>query len=177
MENGGSGPSRRTVIGWAPALAGIQLKAQNVTKSEAGPPKPFQVSVPEATVKRILRRLRETRLPERLEGNDWRYGADWDYMKELREYWISSFDWRRAQSNLNRYPQFQARVEDFTIHFYHVKGRGQKPLPLVLTHGWPGSVFEFLEAIGPLSDPARHGGSAEDAFDVVVPADHGSSVE
>jgi microsomal epoxide hydrolase len=91
-------------------------------------------------------------------------------MKALAAYWTSAFDWRRAEANLNRYPQFLARVEDFDIHFYHVKGRGPSPLPLVLTHGWPGSVFEFLEAIGPLSDPARFGGSPEDAFDVVVPS-------
>jgi epoxide hydrolase len=130
----------------------------------------FQVAIPDATIKQIVRRVRETRFPERLDGNDWRYGADWDYMKALADYWASAFDWRKAQANLNRYPQFKARVDDFTIHFYHVKGRGPKPLPLLLTHGWPGSVFEFLEAIGPLSDPARYGGSSDDAFDVVVPS-------
>ncbi|HJT88138.1 MAG TPA: epoxide hydrolase, partial [Bryobacteraceae bacterium] len=118
----------------------------------------------------ILRRVRETRLPDRLEGNDWRYGADWDYMRALAEYWTTRFDWRKAEAGLNRYPQYLARVEDFDIHFYHLKGQGPRSVPLVLTHGWPGSVFEFLEAIGPLSDPARFGGSPEDAFDVVVPS-------
>ena len=76
----------------------------------------------------------------------------------------------KRRADLNRYPQFLARVEDFDIHFYHVKGRGPRPVPLILTHGWPGSVFEFLEAIGPLTDPASFGGSPEDAFDVVIPS-------
>jgi pimeloyl-ACP methyl ester carboxylesterase len=128
------------------------------------------VDVPQATIDRILNRVREARFPDRLEAPDWRYGANWDYMKALAEYWTTQFDWRKAEANLNRYPQFLARVGDFDVHFYHVKGRGPKPMPLVLTHGWPGSVFEFLEAIGPLTDPASFGGSPEDAFDVVVPS-------
>jgi pimeloyl-ACP methyl ester carboxylesterase len=91
-------------------------------------------------------------------------------MRDLARYWTTQYDWRKTEANLNRYPQFLARVGDYDIHFYHVKGRGPKPLPLVLTHGWPGSTFEFLEAIGPLSDPAAHGGSPDDAFDVIVPS-------
>jgi microsomal epoxide hydrolase len=91
-------------------------------------------------------------------------------MKALANYWAKEYDWRKAEANLNRYPQFIARVGDYDIHFYHVKGRGPKPMPLILTHGWPGSVFEFLEAIGPLSEPASFGGSPEDAFDVIVPS-------
>jgi pimeloyl-ACP methyl ester carboxylesterase len=140
------------------------------TQVPGAAPRPFRVDVPQATIDRILNRVRETRWPDRLETSDWRYGANWDYMKELAEYWTTHFDWRKAEANLNRYPQFLARVGDFDIHFYHVKGRGAKPVPLILTHGWPGSVFEFLEAIGPLSDPARFGGSPDDTFDVVVPS-------
>jgi microsomal epoxide hydrolase len=105
-----------------------------------------------------------------MDTDDWRYGANWDYMRSLAKYWIQQFDWRKAEANLNRYPQFLARVGDYDIHFYYVKGRGPKPMPLILTHGWPGSVFEFLEAIGPLSDPESFGGSADDAFDVIVPS-------
>src|SRR5262249_21379032 len=133
-------------------------------------PRPFKVDVPQPTINRILARVKSARFPDRLDATDWRYGANWDYMKSLAEYWVSQFDWKKAQANLNRYPQFLARVEDYEIHFYHVKGQGPRPLPLILTHGWPGSVFEFLEAIGPLTDPTKHGGSAEDAFDVVVPS-------
>jgi pimeloyl-ACP methyl ester carboxylesterase len=132
--------------------------------------RPFKVDIPQAVINRILSRVKSTRLPDRLDSSDWRYGANWDYMKSLAEYWVSQFDWKKAQANLNRYPQYLARVENYDIHFYHVKGKGPKPLPLILTHGWPGSVFEFLEAIGPLSDPQAFGRSPEDAFDVVVPS-------
>ncbi|HXP84798.1 MAG TPA: epoxide hydrolase [Bryobacteraceae bacterium] len=162
--------SRRSMLASLPVAAGIPLLAQSVAKAPAGGPRPFKVKIPQATIDRILRRVREFRWPDRLDGNDWRYGVDWDYMKALAEYWTTAFDWRKAEANLNRYPQFLARVEDFDIHFYHVKGRGPRPIPLILTHGWPGSVFEFLEAIGPLTDPASAGGSVEDAFDVVIPS-------
>jgi pimeloyl-ACP methyl ester carboxylesterase len=134
------------------------------------PVRPFKVDIPQAVINRILARVKATRLPDRLESQDWRYGVNWDYMRSLAEYWTTQFDWKKAQATLNRYPQFVARVQDYDIHFYHVKGQGPKPLPLILTHGWPGSVFEFIEAIGPLSDPAKYGGSPEDAFDVVVPS-------
>jgi microsomal epoxide hydrolase len=132
--------------------------------------KPFKVDVPQETINRILERVKKSRLPDRLEAPDWRYGANWSYMKSLADYWASHFDWKKAQANLNRYPQFLARVSDFDVHFYYVKGEGPKPFPLILTHGWPGSVFEFLEAIGPLSNPSKYGGSPEDAFDVIVPS-------
>ena len=157
--------SRRDLLGVVPVSFVTPLLAQ-----QRATPRPFNVSIPRPTIDRILNRVKETRLPDRLDAPDWRYGANWAFMQTLTEYWTSTFDWRKAEANLNRYPQFLARVDDFDIHFYHVKGRGPKPLPLVLTHGWPGSVFEFIEAIGPLSDPARFGGSADDAFDVVVPS-------
>jgi pimeloyl-ACP methyl ester carboxylesterase len=160
--------SRRDALGLLHVPFGVPLLAQ-VTA-----PKSFKVDIPQSTINRILSRVKDTRLPDQLDAPDWRYGANWDYMKSLAGYWVSKFDWKKAQANLNRYPQFQARVRDkeadYDVHFYHVKGRGPKPLPLILTHGWPGSVFEFLEAIGPLSDPMKYGGSAEDAFDVVVPS-------
>lgn len=131
---------------------------------------PFRVDVSKTTIDRILCRVRDAQFPDKLDGNDWRYGTDWDYMKALARYWAREYDWRKAEDYLNRYPQFLARVGDYDIHFYHVKGRGPRPMPLILTHGWPGSVLEFIEAIGPLSDPASFGGSPEDAFDVVVPS-------
>jgi microsomal epoxide hydrolase len=133
---------------------------------QSGPPaRPFRVQIARAEIDRIQRRVRETRLPAAFGAADSRYGVSWDYMRALTDYWSSRYDWRRAEAQLNRYPQFTARVGDFDIHFYHVRGRGRTPLPLVLTHGWPGSAFEFLEVIGPLSSPGTDG----DAFDVVVP--------
>jgi microsomal epoxide hydrolase len=128
------------------------------------------VDVPQATINRIIDRVKQGRLPDRLDAPDWRYGANWSYMKSLVDYWVRQFDWKKAQANLNRYPQFLARVADYDVHFYYVKGEGPKPFPLILTHGWPGSVFEFLDAIGPLSSPSKYGGSPEDAFDVVIPS-------
>jgi epoxide hydrolase len=147
----------------APFLTPKHLKAQEA-------PRPFRIDIPQATIDRIVNRVRDAQGPDRIDASDWRFGANWDYMKALAQYWVEKYDWRKAEANLNRYPQFLARVGDFDIHFYHVKGRGPKPVPLILSHGWPGSVFEFLEAIGPLTDPASHGGSPEDAFDVVVPS-------
>jgi microsomal epoxide hydrolase len=153
------------------AVASPLVPSRDLFAQVAGPaPAPFRVDIPQATIDRILKRVREAQWPDRLDASDWRYGANWDYMKALAQYWTEQFDWRKAEANLNRYPQFLARVGDYDIHFYHVKGRGPRPTPLILTHGWPGSVFEFLEAIGPLSDPASFGGSADDAFDVVVPS-------
>jgi pimeloyl-ACP methyl ester carboxylesterase len=131
--------------------------------------RPFRVAIPKHTIDRILSRVREARWPDRLDGG-WQYGVDWDYMKELAGYWTTRFDWRKAEARLNAYPQFMARVEDFDIHYYHVRGRGPRPFPIILTHGWPGSVVEFLDAIGPLTDPAHFGGSSDDAFDVVIPS-------
>jgi len=157
--------SRRTLLQLIP----LAFATPALTQSRPGA-RPFRVSVPQATLDRILRRVRDTRLPDRLEAPDWRYGANSDYMKALIDYWTTRFDWRKAEAGLNRFPQFVARVGDFDVHFYHVKGRGPRPLPIILTHGWPGSVFEFLEAIGPLSDPARFGGSSDDAFDLVIPS-------
>src|SRR5215467_6707752 len=157
--------TRRSVLKMMCVPAVSRLWAADSGSAE----RPFRVAVPKQTIDRILTRVREARWPERLEGG-WLYGANWDYLKELASYWTTRYDWRKAEARLNAYPQFMARIEDFDIHFYHVRGRGPRPVPIVLTHGWPGSVFEFLEAIGPLSDPARFGGSAADAFDVVVPS-------
>jgi pimeloyl-ACP methyl ester carboxylesterase len=157
--------TRRAFLAAVPAVgfAGSRLFA-------AQAPRPFRIDIPQSAINRILRRVRETRLPDRLDSPDWRYGANWDYMKALAEYWLTKYDWRKAEAGLNRYPQFVARVGDFDIHYYHVRGTGPRPVPIVLTHGWPGSAFEFLEAIGPLTDPAKYGGSPADAFDVVVPS-------
>jgi pimeloyl-ACP methyl ester carboxylesterase len=164
--------SRRTAGSMMLGVIGSLLLPQHNVFADAGSPrlKPFRVSIPQAKIDHIIKRVREAEWPDRLDTDDWRYGTNWDYMRSLAKYWVEQFDWRKAEANLNRFPQFFARVGDYDIHFYYVKGRGPKPLPLIMTHGWPGSVFEFLEEIGPLSDPASHGGSADDAFDVIVPS-------
>lgn len=158
--------TRRTLLTLAPASLTMPL----MSDTNGSAPRPFRVAIPQKTIDHILARVREARWPDRLDADDWRYGANWDYMKELAAYWTTRYDWRKAEARLNSFPQFKARVEDFDIHFYHVRGTGPRPLPVVLTHGWPGSVVEFLEVIGPLSDPAHQGGSPADSFDVVVPS-------
>jgi epoxide hydrolase len=162
-------PSRRTLNAMLLAAIGAPFLTPKHLKAEEAP-RPFRIDIPQVTIDRIVNRVRDAQWPDRIDANDWRFGANWDYMKALAQYWVEKYDWRKAEANLNRYPQFLARVGDFDIHFYHVKGHGPKPVPLILSHGWPGSVFEFLEAIGPLADPASYGGSPEDAFDVVVPS-------
>ncbi len=157
--------TRRTMAGSLALPAAAQVGAKPPAAAH-----PFRIDVPQPVIDRILRRVRETRFPERLDSTDWSYGANWDYMRQLATYWTTRYDWRQTEARLNRWPQFIARVEDYDIHFFHVRGKGPRPLPLILTHGWPGSVVEFLEAIGPLTDPAATGGSAADAFDVVVPS-------
>jgi pimeloyl-ACP methyl ester carboxylesterase len=168
----GGRPSRRALNAMLLAAMGSPLLPPDKlhAQGDSSVPRPFHVDIPQATIDRILARVREAEWPDRLDAPDLRYGVSWDYVKALAQYWTTQFDWRKAEANLNRYPQFLARVGDYDIHFYHVKGRGPKPMPLILTHGWPGSVLEFLNAIGPLSDPASFGGSPDDAFDVVVPS-------
>ncbi|MGD1098182.1 MAG: epoxide hydrolase [Bryobacteraceae bacterium] len=158
--------NRRQLLGLVAVPYSLPLLAQQ----NGAVVRPFRVAIPQKTIDHILRRVRETRFPERIDSDDWSYGANWDYMKELAAYWTTRYDWRKTEARLNSFPQFMTRIEDFDIHFMHVRGKGPRPFPLLLTHGWPGSVVEFLEAIGPLTDPASHGGSAEDAFDVVIPS-------
>jgi microsomal epoxide hydrolase len=158
--------SRRAFLAALPATAFAGARVFG-----AQTPRPFRIQIPQSTIDRILKRVKETRWPDHIEGaTDWRYGANWNYMKALADYWTTTYDWRKAEARLNRYSQFVASVGGYDVHFYHVRGKGPRPVPLVLTHGWPGSVLEFQDVIGPLADPASVGGSAEDAFDVVVPS-------
>lgn len=134
------------------------------------PPRPFEVAVPDAVLEDLRERLARTRWPDAIPDTGWDYGADVDYVRELCEYWRDGYDWRVQERAFNRYPQFLCEVDGVDIHFYHVRGNGPAPFPLLLLHGWPGSVVEFLHLIGPLTDPAAHGGDPADSFDVVVPS-------
>ncbi|CAN5649039.1 epoxide hydrolase [soil metagenome] len=131
---------------------------------------PFVVNVPEADLADLRDRLARTRWPDELPGVGWTYGASLEYVKELAEYWRTSFDWRAQEAELNRYPQFTTTIDGQNIHFYHVRSNEPNAMPLLLIHGWPGSVIEFLNVIGPLTDPAAYGGDPADAFDVVIPS-------
>lgn len=132
--------------------------------------RPFRIQVPQEGLDDLQRRLAPTRWPDPAPGNRWEQGTDFDYLRELVRYWQSDFDWRAQERRLNELPQFTATVEDLKIHFLHVRGKGPNPLPLLMTHGWPSSFLEFEKVIPLLTDPTNHGGTATDAFDVVVPS-------
>ena len=133
-------------------------------------PRPFSINVPEETLIDLRERLARTRWPEGMPGDAWDFGANLDYIRELCDYWREGFDWREQEAKLNEYPQFLSEVDGVDFHYYHVRGKGPNPLPLLLVHGWPGSVFEFHHLIGQLTDPGAHGGDPADSFDVVIPA-------
>ncbi len=131
---------------------------------------PFRIDVPDADIEELRARLRRTRWPEPATVQDWSQGVPLMYVQDLCRYWAESYDWSARQAWLNRFPQFRTEIDGLGIHFVHVQSPHTGALPLVLTHGWPGSFVEFLEVIGPLTDPPSHGGDAADAFHVVVPS-------
>ena len=131
---------------------------------------PFEIAIPDQALEDLGARLALTRFPERETPEDWSQGVPLDYMREVVDYWQNDYDWRRAEGEINRFPQFTTELDGLNIHFLHVRSAQPDALPLVLTHGWPGSVVEFLKVIEPLTDPASHGGDPADAFHVVCPS-------
>jgi pimeloyl-ACP methyl ester carboxylesterase len=140
--------------------------------------KPFRIEIPQADLEDLQERLADTRWPSELEGVGWSRGVPVDYLTGLAEYWRDDFDWRAQEARLNEFPQFTTEIDGQSIHFLHVESPEPNATPLLLIHGWPGSFIEFQELIGPLTDPAAHGGDAADAFHVVIPSisGHGFSV-
>jgi epoxide hydrolase len=130
----------------------------------------FRIEVAEAELERLRARLRETRWPERETVEDWSQGVPLAYLRELCRYWADGYDWRATERRLNALPQFRTEIDGIGIHFVEVRSPDAEALPLLITHGWPGSIVEFLKVLGPLTDPASHGGSAADAFHVVCPS-------
>lgn len=137
-------------------------------------PVPFKIDIPQQTLDVIASKVAAYEwheMPEIAEGgNRWAYGTDMVYMRELCDYWLKSYDWRKAEATLNRFPQFKVTVDDQEIHFIHVKGSGSNPEPLLMTHGWPGSVFEFFGVIEQLAHPEKFGGNAEDGVTLIIPS-------
>jgi pimeloyl-ACP methyl ester carboxylesterase len=130
----------------------------------------FTIDIPESVLADLKRRLDATRWPDEVENAGWEYGSNLAYMRSLAEYWRNSYDWRQHEAALNRLPQYRVSLDGLQIHFVHIRGKGPAPLPLLITHGWPGSFVEMVKIIPLLTDPAAHGGSAQDAFDVVIPS-------
>ena len=131
---------------------------------------PFTVSVDDKVIEDLKKRLALTRWPDEIPESAWQYGSSLAYLKELVEYWLNDYDWSRAEELLNGFPQYMVSHEKVDLHFIHVPGKGPKPLPLIISHGWPGSIYEFVKVIGPLTDPAAHGGDPKDAFSLVAPS-------
>jgi pimeloyl-ACP methyl ester carboxylesterase len=131
---------------------------------------PFKVSVPQSVLSDLRERLQQTRLPEAETAPGWVQGVPLASARALLTHWRDNYDWRKVERRLNGLPQFRTRIDGLGIHFIHVRSSHANAMPMILTHGWPGSVLEFLDAIGPLADPTAHGGRAEDAFHVVIPS-------
>ena len=132
--------------------------------------RPFRVAIPEKELVELRRRLLATRWPSKELVEDRSQGVQLATLKALAQYWATDYDWRKAEARLNAYPQFVTKIDGVDIHFIHVKSRHPNAMPMIVTHGWPGSVMELLEVIDPLTNPTAHGGTAADAFDVVVPS-------
>ncbi len=133
-------------------------------------PKPFRLEIPNSAIDDLKARLALTRFPDAAPGEPWAFGASVDYVRDLVAYWKDKFDWRAQEAALNAFPQFKVPLHDIDVHYLHVPGKGPNPCPLLLLHGWPGSVFEFLDIIPRLTDPAKFGGDAKDSFTVIAPS-------
>ena len=151
------------------ARAGASVAAKAL-KSDADSIRPFRVQVPQAALEDLRRRIAATRWPEQETVGDTSQGVRLATMRELARYWETGYDWRKVEARLNALPQFVTNIDGLDIHFIHVRSKNPNALPLIITHGWPGSVIEQLKVIGPLTDPTAYGGKAEDAFDVVIPS-------
>ncbi|MFG1966265.1 epoxide hydrolase family protein [Nonomuraea sp. NPDC049028] len=131
---------------------------------------PFRIDIPQSALDDLHDRLARTLWPDELPGVGWSYGIPVSYVRRLAEYWRTGYDWREHEAALNEYPQFTTEIDGQNVHFLHVRSPEPDALPLVLTHGWPGSIVEFMKIIGPLTDPRGHGGDPADAFHVVAPS-------
>ena len=132
--------------------------------------RPFQLNIPDDVLDRVMKRVTEFPWGSMINLNGWEYGSNFNYMKDLCAYWVNEFDWRKQEAAINRFSHFTVPIEDIDIHFIEEKGSGPAPMPLIISHGWPGTIIEFLNIIEPLAHPECFGGNAEDAFDVITPS-------
>ena len=185
MSRSGVQYTRRSLLAAAAAAGGVHAVSSAAGARAAGsnppPPnpgaraedtavRPFRANIPEAELADLRRRLAATRWPDKETVADHSQGVQLARLQDLVRYWGTDYKWRQAEAKLNLLPQFMTRIDGVDIHFIHVRSRHANALPLIMTHGWPGSVFELLKVIGPLTDPTEYGGRAEDAFDLVLPS-------
>ncbi|MFG2435699.1 epoxide hydrolase family protein [Streptomyces sp. NPDC048508] len=145
------------------------------TPGDPGPPalpalRPFNLAIPQGDLDDLHERLDRTRWPDELPGVGWAYGVPRDYLRELVRYWRHDYDWRAAEARLNTWPQFTTEIDGARLHFAHIRSPEADATPLIITHGWPGSIVEFTDIVGPLTDPRAHGGDPADAFHLVLPS-------
>jgi pimeloyl-ACP methyl ester carboxylesterase len=150
--------------------SGSTPAAADQAKAENGAIRPYDVDIPEEDLDDLRRRIAATRWPSKELVEDRSQGVQLATMQELARYWTSDYDWRKAEAKLNALPQFTTEIDGVEVHFIHVRSQHENALPLIMTHGWPGSVIELLEVVGPLTDPTAHGGTAGDAFHLVLPS-------
>jgi pimeloyl-ACP methyl ester carboxylesterase len=164
-------PSRRDFLARSAAAGAIGLlPAQLRAATGDGAIRPFRIDVPEEALVDLRRRIAATRWPERETVADATQGVKLATMRELARYWQTDYDWRKVEGRLNALPQFITEIDGLDIHFIHVRSKHENALPLIVTHGWPGSIIEQLKIIDPLTNPTAHGGSASDAFDIIIPS-------
>ncbi len=133
-------------------------------------PSPFTVDIDEARLQDMRHRLRQVRWADDFGNQHWRYGVERDWLEDMASYWANDYDWRAQEAQINRFAHFRVTIDDVPLHFIHVRGKGRRVMPLILTHGWPWTFWDWKDVIGPLADPAAHGGDDALAFDVVVPS-------
>ena len=131
---------------------------------------PFEIAVPDRAIEDLQRRLANTRLPDQLDNSSWEYGTNLQYLQELLDYWQNDYDWRAQETVLNQFDQFKTEVDGLELHFIHQRSANANAIPLMIVHGWPGSISEFTKIIGPLTDPTAHGGERSDSFHVIAPS-------
>ncbi len=154
----------------------VNMTQTTATRENNGPGvdkdgiRPFRINVPEAELTELRRRIKATRFPEKETVDDQSQGVQLATIQKLARYWATEYDWRKVEAKMNSYPQFITEIDGLDIHFIHARSKHENALPLIVTHGWPGSVFEQIKLIGPLTEPTKYGGRAEDAFDVVIPS-------
>ena len=166
-----SSPTRRELLAVTAAAAAVSI-IPGTLRASAGDEtiRPFTAHIPDEEISELRRRIAATRWPDPETVNDQSQGIQLAKLKPLVEYWGAGYDWRKAEAKVNALPQFMTTIDDVDIHFIHVRSRHLNAMPLIMTHGWPGSVFELLKTVGPLTHPTAHGGRPEDAFDLVLPS-------
>jgi pimeloyl-ACP methyl ester carboxylesterase len=161
---------RTTIMGFAAVSAASLAPSQLIAAPASNAIRPFRVHVPDEQLADLRRRILATRWPDRETVSDQSQGAPLDKLQQLVRYWGSGYNWRKLEAKLNALPQFITTIDSVDIHFIHIRSKHPNALPVIVTHGWPGSIVEQLKIIDPLTNPTAHGGRAEDAFDVVIPS-------